>query len=97
MDMFWRAFGWGARNEDVDAVFADRAIELERTFVAIETDSDEIVGTTSAYSLTMTMPGGALVPVAGVYLVGVEPTHRRRGVASHVRCKRVRPEAPSRC
>ena len=80
--MFWRASGWGARNEDVDAVFADRAIELERTFVAIETDSDEIVGTTNAYSLMMTMPGGALVPVAGVYLVGVEPTHRRRGVMS---------------
>ena len=61
---------------------ADRGIELERTFVAPDTDSDEIVGTTSAYSLTMTVPGGALVPVAGVYLVAVEPTHRRRGVMS---------------
>lgn len=82
LDMFWRAIGWGARTEDADAVFADRAIELERTFVTLDTDSDEIVGTTSAYSLTMSMPGGALVPVAGVYLVGVEPTHRRRGVMS---------------
>ncbi len=82
LDMFWRAFGWGARPEDVDGVFSDRAIELERTVVAVDTDSDEIVGTTSAYSLTMTMPGGALVPVAGVHLVAVEPTHRRRGVMS---------------
>lgn len=82
LDMFWRAMGWGARTEDADAVFAGRAIELGRTVVAIDTDSDEIVGTTSAYSLTMSMPGGALVPVAGVYLVGVEPTHRRRGVMS---------------
>ena len=82
LDMFWRAFGWGTRTEDADAVFADRAIELERTFVTLDTDSDEIVGTTSAYSLTMTMPGGAFVPVAGVHLVAVEPTHRRRGVMS---------------
>ncbi|WP_256388453.1 GNAT family N-acetyltransferase [Humibacillus sp. DSM 29435] len=74
--------GWGARTEDADAVFADRAIEVDRTFVSLDTDSGEIVGTTSAYSLTMSMPGGALVPVAGVYLVGVEPTHRRRGVMS---------------
>ncbi|MEU6808135.1 GNAT family N-acetyltransferase [Streptomyces sp. NPDC046831] len=43
-------------------------------------DGDACVGTTSAFSFRMTVPGGALVPAAGVTMVGVAATHRRRGV-----------------
>lgn len=45
-------------------------------------DGGECVGSASAYSFRLSVPGGALVPAAGVTMVGVSPTHRRRGVLS---------------
>ncbi|MFD7084455.1 GNAT family N-acetyltransferase [Streptomyces sp. NPDC059918] len=38
------------------------------------------VGSAGAFSFRLSVPGGALVPAAGVTMVGVAPTHRRRGV-----------------
>jgi predicted acetyltransferase len=38
------------------------------------------VGATGAFGFRMSVPGGASVPAAGVSVVGVLPTHRRRGV-----------------
>ncbi|MYT33551.1 MULTISPECIES: GNAT family N-acetyltransferase [unclassified Streptomyces] len=43
-------------------------------------DGDGIVGTGGSFSFGLTVPGGAELPVAGVTLVSVQPTHRRRGV-----------------
>jgi predicted acetyltransferase len=43
-------------------------------------DGETCVGTTGAFSFRMSVPGGALVPAAGVTMVSVAPTHRRRGV-----------------
>lgn len=43
-------------------------------------DDGAIVAGTGAFSLRMTVPGGAAVPTAGVTVVGVLPTHRRRGI-----------------
>lgn len=43
-------------------------------------DGDECVGTSGAFAFRMTVPGGALVSAAGVTMVGVAATHRRRGV-----------------
>ncbi|MEO3973452.1 GNAT family N-acetyltransferase [Streptomyces sp. CAU 1734] len=43
-------------------------------------DGGECVGTASSYAFRISVPGGALVPAAGVALVGVVPTHRRRGL-----------------
>ena len=43
-------------------------------------DGDKVVGGGGAFSLKMTVPGGAIVPVGGVTMVGVMPTHRRQGV-----------------
>jgi predicted acetyltransferase len=83
LDAVWRAFGWGPRTLEADVIVSDRAIEVDRTLLALDTRSaQEVVGTTSAYSLRMTAPGGACVPVAGVWMVSVTPTHRRRGVLS---------------
>jgi predicted acetyltransferase len=42
-------------------------------------DGDAIVGGAGAFQFDLTIPGGS-VPVAGVTVVGVLPTHRRRGV-----------------
>ncbi|PZH01631.1 GNAT family N-acetyltransferase, partial [Streptomyces sp. NTH33] len=43
-------------------------------------DGDVCVGTAGAYSFRMTVPGGAPVSAAGVTMVSVAATHRRRGV-----------------
>jgi predicted acetyltransferase len=53
--------------------------ELERMLASFEEDGS-IVGGTGALGLRMTVPGGAQLPTAGVTVVGVLPTHRRRGV-----------------
>lgn len=45
-------------------------------------DGAECVGSASAFSFRLSVPGGAVVPAAGVTMVGVAPTHRRRGVLS---------------
>ncbi|GGX54837.1 GNAT family N-acetyltransferase [Streptomyces fructofermentans] len=43
-------------------------------------DEDECVGTAGAFDFRLTVPGGAPVRAAGVTMVSVSPTHRRRGV-----------------
>ncbi|MGS2587919.1 GNAT family N-acetyltransferase [Streptomyces hebeiensis] len=43
-------------------------------------DSDQCVGTAGAFSFRLTVPGGASVPAAGVTMVSVAATHRRRGL-----------------
>ncbi|CCH33087.1 GNAT family N-acetyltransferase [Actinosynnema sp. NPDC047251] len=57
------------------------ATEMDRNLLAVTADGRP-VGTAGAYSFELTLPGGAVVPVAGVSVVGVLPTHRRRGVLS---------------
>ena len=59
----------------------DGTFEPDRTHLALLDDMP--VGLTSAYTLSMSVPGGpASRPMAGVTWVGVLPTHRRRGVLS---------------
>lgn len=77
LDAVWRAFGWPPRDPEVDEALG-AALEPERTLVA--TEDGEIIGTAGAYSLRMTVPGGALRSFAAVTMVSVAPTHRRRGV-----------------
>ncbi|MFF4485098.1 GNAT family N-acetyltransferase [Streptomyces sp. NPDC001544] len=43
-------------------------------------DGDAVIGTASAFDFRLTVPGGASVPAAGVTMVSVAATHRRRGV-----------------
>jgi len=54
-----------------------RVWERDRSVVASE--DGQLVGHTGTFSHLMTVPGGQL-PVAGVTMVGVRPTHRRRGI-----------------
>lgn len=42
-------------------------------------DGARPVGSSASFGFSMTVPGGAAVPVAGVTAVGMLPTHRRRG------------------
>src|SRR3954451_377640 len=71
-----RAFGVDYTDEDKDALRG--MLELDRTLVAV--DGGEVVGSASAFTMDMTVPGGACVPTAAVTWVGVMPTHRRRGI-----------------
>lgn len=69
---------FGERLEP-DEVERERSVaEVDRSFAA--SDGGEIVGTAAAASLRMTVPAGRVLPVAGITMVGVRPTHRRRGV-----------------
>ncbi|MEV5429186.1 GNAT family N-acetyltransferase [Streptomyces sp. NPDC052701] len=43
-------------------------------------DGEDCVGTAGAFTFRLTVPGGASVPAAGVTMVSVAATHRRRGV-----------------
>jgi len=64
---------------DPEEVETDKkVVELDRTFAAFE--DDRIVGCAGIYTQQMVVPGGARVPTAGVTMVGVLPTHRRRGI-----------------
>ncbi|KQX12508.1 acetyltransferase [Streptomyces sp. Root431] len=57
------------------------ALENDRNLLAVTADGRP-VGTAGAYSFELTLPGGAVTPVAGVSGVGVLPSHRRQGVLS---------------
>lgn len=68
--------------KDVDADLAAldaKVVEPERTLVV--RDGARIVACATVLSRELTVPGGAL-PVAAVSLVGVAPSHRRRGLLS---------------
>lgn len=54
--------------------------EFDRCFVAIEDGG--FVGGASAASMSIAVPGGNDVAVAGITGVGVKPTHRRRGIST---------------
>ena len=69
------AFGQEMRASDIPNF--ERKIEHDRMHAAFE--DEDVVGTAGAYSFNLTIPGREL-QVAGVTMVGVLPSHRRRGV-----------------
>src|SRR5689334_22211417 len=71
------AVGHELRDEEV-ARYAP-LIEPERALCAYE--DDQAIGAAGAHTLQLRVPGGEL-PVGGVTMVGVVPTHRRRGILS---------------
>ena len=75
----WHYFGRGASEEDAERMA--RILPSERVHVALENGT--VVGGAGAYLFDLTVPGGQL-PTAGVMAVGVEPTHRRRGILTQL-------------
>jgi predicted acetyltransferase len=68
--------------EDLDeeeAALDAKVVEPRRTLVA--RDGGRVVACAAAIARELTVPGGC-VPCAAVTLVGVAPTHRRRGLAT---------------
>ena len=83
-DEFRRAVGsighyFGGWPDEEGAERFSRNLPLERMHAAF--DGETIVGGAGAFPFTMTVPGGE-VGCGGVTVVGVLPTHRRRGVLS---------------
>ncbi|WP_438314205.1 GNAT family N-acetyltransferase [Streptomyces sp. HUAS TT3] len=83
---------WDALYDHLELAFGGvpdsaEARELYRSLTEVERslavwDGQACVGSASAFSFRLSVPGGALVPAAGVTMVGVAPTHRRRGILS---------------
>ena len=71
----WTTFGMELRAEEPERVA--RNLEIDRTLGSFV--DGEVVGTAAAFSFTYTVPGG-YVPAAGVTMVTVLPSHRRRGL-----------------
>jgi predicted acetyltransferase len=71
--------GWHPTDEELERW--ERLMELERMRVAL--DDGQVVGGAGAFSFELTIPG-ATMPCAGVTVVGVYPTHRRRGVLTEM-------------
>jgi predicted acetyltransferase len=68
---------FGKDNSLEDAERFAQWMEVDRVHSAW--DGDRIVGATGAHTFEVSVPGGS-IPTAGVTVVGVQPTHRRRGV-----------------
>jgi predicted acetyltransferase len=67
---------------DRDEIERERSIaEPDRNFAAF--DGPDIVGTAGAFTMPMTVPGGPLM-IGYPTLVGVLPTHRRRGIGARL-------------
>jgi len=64
---------WPPEDREIERVVT----EFDRTIAAF--DGAHMVGTASAYTFRLTVPGGA-VDAAGISLVSVLPSHRRRGI-----------------
>src|SRR5438128_8119509 len=68
---------FGQRVVDEDLPVLEAYTELDRALAAYA--GGRVVGTAGIFSFDLTIPGGRM-PAAGVTMVGVHPTHRRRGI-----------------
>lgn len=79
------AFGDRPKEAKIDA---ERSVfEPDRSLAAF--DGDDIVGTASAFTLQLTVPG-ATIGAAGVTFVAVRPSHRRQGVLTSLMGRQLR-------
>jgi len=74
------AMGWVGSAEQRESLL--RQPEFDFRLGAWE--GDLIVGGVGAFSFDVTVPGGVPVPASGLTMVGVHPTHRRRGVLTEL-------------
>jgi predicted acetyltransferase len=72
------ATAFGEEFTEEELADHDRWFEYDRSIGAF--DGDRIVGTGGAYSMDLTLPGLATIPIGGLTAISVLPTHRRRGI-----------------
>jgi predicted acetyltransferase len=76
-DALLRVFGVAVESPE-EREFWRGVADCDRFLAAY--DGDDVVGTAGSYAFRVSVPGGAVVPMAGVTMVTVQPTHRRRGL-----------------
>src|SRR3954468_3524753 len=69
---------FGGRPTDEQLERFEQVLPHDRMHAAFEDGA--IVGGAGAFPFELSVPGGATLPCGGVTVVGVYPTHRRRGV-----------------
>ncbi|WP_062389992.1 GNAT family N-acetyltransferase [Demequina iriomotensis] len=97
------AFTGEMRAEDQEAYASEIPFSRTRAMEIVDPTYGEVgglAGVAASYTYRMRVPGGALVPVAGLTWVGVHPGHRRRGLlrammGDHLADARARGEAAS--
>ncbi len=75
-----QGFGYVPNPEDI--AHWQATLDFDRSLAAF--DDGAVVGTSAAIRLATTVPGGAAVPTAGVTMVAVSPSHRRRGILTEL-------------
>ena len=78
-----RGFGDHVHPDDI-ARLRDQRVEIDRLVAAVDSSSGRIVATGGADSHSLTVPGGATLPMAGVAYITTLVTHRRRGAFSEI-------------
>jgi predicted acetyltransferase len=73
------AFGEERRSEEQ---LEDWRLAYDDMYLLGAREGERWVGTVADYAFGLTLPGGATVPAAGLTMVGVLPTHRRRGITT---------------
>ncbi|NJC66925.1 GNAT family N-acetyltransferase [Planosporangium flavigriseum] len=86
LDVLAAAFGEDFPAEDLATT---RSVFEPRRSHVIEHDDDGMVAHAAAYTREVTVPGG-VIPAAHVTLVGVRPTHRRRGLLTRLMAHQLR-------
>nr|WBO78006.1 GNAT family N-acetyltransferase [Streptomyces sp. SBE_14.2] len=76
-DVLLRAFG-GVPEPSEERELYRELTQFDRSLAAW--DGELCVGSAGAFRFAVTVPGGASVPAAGVTMVSVAATHRRRGI-----------------
>jgi predicted acetyltransferase len=74
--------GFGRTTHDEHDEYPAHLLTAERSIQV--RDGDAVVATAGSYAFEVTVPGGARLPMAGVCMVTVHPTHRRRGILRRV-------------
>jgi predicted acetyltransferase len=81
---FLRPISVALGNEPADADANERfASWIDPARMHVAREDGTVVGAAGAFTFELTVPGG-LVPAAGVTVVGVLPTHRRRGILTRL-------------
>ncbi|HUH04551.1 MAG TPA: GNAT family N-acetyltransferase [Kofleriaceae bacterium] len=76
-----RTFGFDSDPDERGAERFCELVQLPRTYAAF--DGDEMVGTAASFDFELTVPGGT-VPMAGLTMVSVRTSHRRRGILRQI-------------
>ncbi|WP_062299586.1 GNAT family N-acetyltransferase [Demequina maris] len=83
LDVNTWAFTGEMRAEDLDAYASEIPFSRTRAMEIQDPAHGEVgrlAGVAASYTFRLRVPGGSLVPVAGLTWVGVHPGHRRRGL-----------------